>query len=154
MNRVLMRVEGVPAPKWSKTAVEFVKKALKALGHENWEVSVLFCNNAFIKTLNAEYRGKDEPTDVLAFPLGERIKGGRYLAGDIVLSLDALAENEEFFGVCRDEEVRRLLLHAILHLSGDDHATNEMDEPMLIRQEAMLKRLADKPSIHIQENIK
>ena len=146
MNRVLFRAEEVPLPPWTEAAGGFVQKILTTLGRKNWEVSVLFCNNRFIKSLNAQYRNKDEPTDVLSFFLGETGPdglGGRvYLAGDIAISLDALEENARFFRVSEDEELRRLLIHGILHLSGYDHATNKAEEPMLKTQEEILSRLA------------
>ena len=141
MNRVLVRAEEVPLPSWTKRANRFVKKVLEILDHKNWEVSVLFCNNKYIKSLNAQYRNKDEPTDVLSFPLGET-DTRYYLAGDIVVSLDALEENARFFKVSEDEELRRLLVHGILHLSGKDHATNKAEESMLKIQEEILALLA------------
>jgi len=150
VNQVFIRAEEVPLPSWAKEAGMFIEKVLESLGHENWEVSVLFCSNRYIKSLNAGYRNKDEPTDVLSFELGETdAASGRFVAGDIVLSLDALEENARFFKVSADEELRRLLVHGILHLSGEDHATNEAEEPMLKRQEAILSRLAGE---RIQEN--
>jgi probable rRNA maturation factor len=151
MNKVLFRAEDVPLPPWTKPAGIFIKKVLSTLGKENWEVSVLFCGNKYIKSLNAQYRGKDEPTDVLAFPLGETA-GGRYFAGDIVLSLDALEENQRFFGVSGQEEMQRLFVHAILHLCGEDHATNKEDEPMLQRQEEILARIPFKAGDERWEN--
>jgi probable rRNA maturation factor len=144
MNKVFFGAEEVPLPRWIHAAGNFVQSVLKNLGHKNWELSVLFCNNRFIKSLNAEYRNKDEPTDILSFPLGETGQDGRFLAGDIVVSLDALEENSGFFKVSQDEELRRLLVHGILHLSGKDHATNREDEPMLLVQEEILAALADK----------
>jgi len=150
MNKVFFRAEDVPLPSWTKEAEAYIHKVLEIIGHKDWEVSVLFCGNKYIKTLNAQYRDKDEPTDVLSFNLGETdAKTARYLAGDIVLSLDALEENARFFDVSEDEEMRRLFVHAILHLSGEDHATNEPEEPMLKRQEEIIARLA---GTCIQEN--
>ena len=150
MNKVFFHAEEVPLPSWTKKAESFVKKVLDAVKCKNWEVSVLFCNNSYIKNLNSQYRDKDEPTDVLSFNLGETdADSGRYLAGDIVVSLDALEENARFFNVSVDEEMRRLLVHGILHLSGEDHSTNEPEEPMLKRQEEILACLAGNV---IQEN--
>ena len=148
MNRVLFRAEEVPLPPWTKGANTFIKKVLDMLGHKNWELSVLFCNNRYIKSLNAQYRNRNEPTDVLSFPLGETIPEGRCLAGDLVVSLDALRENALFFRVPEEEELRRLLVHGILHLSGEDHATNKAGEPMLRKQEEILAALA---ALRIQE---
>ena len=150
MNKVLFRAEEVPMPSWTKKAEAYIQKVLETIGHKDWEVSVLLCGNRYIKTLNASYRDKDEPTDVLSFNLGETdANTGRYLAGDIVLSLDALEENARFFDVTVDEEMRRLFVHGILHLSGEDHATNRPEEPMLKRQEEIIARLAGEC---IQEN--
>jgi len=141
MNKVFFHAEEVPLPFYCKEAGSFIKKVLRTLGLENWEVSVLFCSNRYIKSLNAQYRNKDEPTDVLSFPLGETVDG-RYLSGDIVISLDALEENTRFFKVSEEEELHRLLIHGILHLTGEDHATNKAKEPMLKAQEEILAALA------------
>ena len=144
MNRVFFSSEEIPLPPWTHAAGSFIKSILKKLNLKNWELSVLFCNNRYIKQLNAQYRNKDEATDVLSFPLGETSPAGQYLAGDIVISLDALAENSRYFNVTQDEELRRLLIHGILHLSGVDHDTNNGKEPMLETQEALLADLAEK----------
>ena len=145
MNRVLFRAEELPMPSWTKEAGSFIRRVLDVLGVKNREVSVLFCNNRYIKSLNAQYRNRDEPTDVLSFPLGEAVPGGKgpRPAGDIVVSLDALEENARFFKVSENEELRRLLVHGILHLSGYDHATNKPGEPMLKTQEEILARLGE-----------
>jgi len=144
MNRVFFSSEEIPLPPWTQAAGSFIKFVLKKLNLKNWELSVLFCNNSYIKKLNAQYRNKDEATDVLSFPLGETGQNGRYLAGDIVISLDALQENSRYFNVTEDEELRRLLIHGILHLSGWDHETNNGKEPMLETQEALLAGLTEK----------
>jgi len=144
MNKVLFRAEEFPMPPHKKDADRFIRKVLNVLSLDNWELSVLFCSNRYVKTLNARYRNKDEATDVLSFPLGETTPGGQYLAGDIVVSLDAVEENARFFNVSAEEELRRLLVHGILHLAGYDHATNKPGEPMLKTQEEILARLAEK----------
>jgi len=144
MNKILIRTEDISMPPYRKDAERFIRRVLELLALKNWELSVLFCSNRCIKTLNARYRNKDEATDVLSFPLGETSPGGQYLAGDLVISLDALEENARFFNVSVDEELRRLLVHGILHLSGEDHTTNRSNEPMLIKQEEILTRLTKK----------
>jgi len=144
MNKVFFRAEELPMPPWKKEAERVIRRVLNLLGLENWELSVLFCSNRYIKSLNAQYRNKDEATDVLSFPLGETSPGGQYLAGDLVISLDALEENAGYFKVSEEEELRRLLVHGILHLAGNDHATNKAGEPMLKTQEEILARLTEK----------
>jgi probable rRNA maturation factor len=142
MNNVDIGVQDVKPPPWQDNAAAFAGKILRALGRDNWDLSLLFCGNAYIKILNGRYRNADEPTDVLSFPLDE-YDGDRYLPGDIIISLDALAENARFFGVSPGKELQRLIIHGILHLNGMDHAGNGPEEPMLKKQEELLEMLED-----------
>jgi probable rRNA maturation factor len=146
VNKVAFSAEEVPLPAWKAKAKSFILKVLKELDIHNWDLSVLFCGDNYIKTLNSQYRNKDEATDVLSFELGEKIddgKGGvRCLPGDIVISLETLEKNAAYFKVTQDEELRRLLVHGILHLNHQDHKTNEPGEPMLKLQENILASLA------------
>ena len=141
MNRININVEEVPPPAYLKRAKNYILKVLEILQKDKWDLSVLFCGNNYIRSLNALYRDKDESTDVLSFIIGET-KRGRYIPGDIVISLETLEENAAFFKVEPDEELRRLLIHGILHLDGMDHDTNEEGEPMLQLQEKILASLA------------
>ncbi|MDR3334116.1 MAG: rRNA maturation RNase YbeY [Treponema sp.] len=141
MNRVAINAAEVPVPRWTGEAYTFMLKVLDYIHRDNWDLSVLFCNDAYIRRLNAQYRNKDEPTDVLSFELGETVEE-RYLPGDIVISLETLGENAGYFKVSEDEELRRLLIHGILHLDGLDHATNANSEPMLELQEKIMANLA------------
>jgi probable rRNA maturation factor len=143
MNRVHFNVEEVPPPSWKGRAKDYILKVLQFLKKDKWDLSVLFCGNTAIKNLNLHYRDRDEATDVLSFFLGET-RRGRYLPGDIVISLETLEENAAYFKVEPDEELRRLLVHGILHLDGMDHETNEEGEPMLQLQEKVLVELAGK----------
>ena len=147
MNRAAVNAEEVPLPAWSESAGRYALKALAALGRDNWDLSILLCGDETIKKLNARYRGRDEATDVLSFALGVEEAGedggARYLPGDIVISLDTLKENARYFETGEDEELRRLLIHGILHLDGMDHLTNGEAEPMLVLQENILARLRE-----------
>ncbi|MDY4609289.1 MAG: rRNA maturation RNase YbeY [Sphaerochaetaceae bacterium] len=63
------------------------------------------------------------------------------MLGDMVISLDSLKRNADYFSVSEDEELYRLLIHGVLHLLGEDHATNDPSEPMLQKQEGLLIQL-------------
>jgi len=144
MNKVDLNSEEVDLPSWSGKACNFALKVLDEIKRDNWELSILFCDNKTITGLNNQYRKKNEPTDVLSFNLGETVQDGErtvYLPGDIVISLETLAENAEYFKIPVDEELRRLLIHGILHLDGMNHNSIEQDEPMLVLQEDILKKL-------------
>ncbi|MDR2159209.1 MAG: rRNA maturation RNase YbeY [Treponema sp.] len=145
MNRVEINAEEVPLPPWTEELENFVLRVLDVLGKENWDLSVLLCGGPYMRSLNFRYRGRDEGTDVLSFGMGETVEEGgelRYLGGDIVISLPALEENARYFETAEDEELRRLLIHGILHLDGMDHKTSDGTEPMLCLQEKILTDLA------------
>jgi len=144
MNNVEVNAEEVPLPSWSGGAENFALKVLEEIKRENWELSILLCDDKTITALNSRYRNMAEATDILSFNLGETVRDGDktvYLPGDIVISLDTLRENARYFQTPEDEELRRLLIHGILHLDGMDHKTNGKDEPMLELQEEILNRL-------------
>jgi probable rRNA maturation factor len=141
MNRVEIAAGEVPLPPWEKAAERFLKKVLAWLGKDRWDLSILFCGDGYIRSLNARFRNRDQATDVLSFSLNETLPSGRFLPGDIVVSLDSLGKNARRFNIDEDEELRRLLVHGVLHLEGMDHAGNSETEPMLRLQERILAEI-------------
>ena len=120
----------------------FISEVLNDLNLKNWDISLLFCDDAFIQNLNKQYRDIDSPTDVLSFEQGDEYfdEAGetRFMAGDIVISLDSLRFNAEEFNVEINEELKRLIVHGILHLNGMDHSDNSPEQEMLKFQEELL----------------
>ena len=148
MNHIDFTVEGVPEPGWLAQAQSFCEKILKELSLDNCELSIVFCNNEFIRELNHRFRGKNEPTDVLSFSQneGERIAEtleGFVPAGDIVISLEMLEETKTEFKVDPEEELKRLLIHGILHLAGYDHSDNSPEQSMLVLQENIVEKCSE-----------
>jgi probable rRNA maturation factor len=146
MNRVEISADEAPVPLWCKSLKSYALKVLDRIGRDKWDLSIMLCGDQTITVLNSRYRGKPEATDILSFNLnegeGEPLPRGRMVPGDIVISLDTLKENARRFNVSEDEELRRLLIHGILHLDGMDHRTNNETEPMLRFQEQILTELA------------
>ena len=111
------------------------------------EFSVHFVSDEEIRDLNRAYRGKDEPTDILTFAMNDGdeefiVPEEEEELGDMFISLESMRRNAREFGVEEEEELRRLLLHGVLHLLGYDHETNDFAaEPMLIEQEKLMKEL-------------
>jgi len=152
MNKVMVHAAEMPLPEWVKPLKEFVLKVLLLLKKDKWDLSILLCGDKTIKDLNKIYRGKDEATDILSFALDESRdfppdegrRSGRHTPGDIVISLETMRKNARRFQVEEDEELRRLLIHGILHLNGMDHETHDEAEPMLQLQERILAKLSKK----------
>ncbi len=107
------------------------------LGHAEW--SVVLCGDPWIQELNRDYRGKDRPTDVLAFPQGEPLGGGEVHAlGDVVVSLPTARRQAAAHGVPIVTEVAHLMAHGLLHLLGLDHQTEDEDRRMRSRTDLIL----------------
>ncbi len=100
-----------------------------APGDADAEVGVLFADDAFVRGLNARWRGQDKPTNVLSFPAatasapGSALPGPRSL-GDIVLAYETVAREAGEAGKPFDHHAAHLLVHGFLHLLGYDHETD------------------------------
>ena len=102
------------------------------------ELAVVLAGDRTLRALNARYRGKDKPTDVLSFPG----PGGHEGLGDVVISLETAARNARALGRTLPQEVDVLALHGFLHVLGYDHET---DDGTMDRLERRLRRKLLKP---------
>ncbi len=114
-----------------KISARGVKKTasriLKLLSQDRAELSLALVGNQEIQELNARYRSKNEPTDVLSFPSGERFPTGMQILGDVVISVEQAEEQARKRGKTVGEEVEGLLIHGILHLLGYDHERSQKE---------------------------
>ncbi len=119
----------------------------KLYGVENGEVSVTLTNNAYIHTLNKEYRGIDRPTDVLSFALNESEEPEMVDApevnvlGDLIISVERAEEQAADYGHSLRREVAFLTVHGMLHLLGYDHMEEEEREEMENEQRFVMEKL-------------
>jgi len=104
------------------------------------EISILLCDDAFIRDLNQKWRGIDKPTNVLSFPAGDTSVLGMLL-GDIIIAYEtAQRESAEEQKPMR-AHVTHLLVHGFLHLIGYDHLIAAEAEEMEALERAILADL-------------
>ncbi|MDM7321257.1 MAG: rRNA maturation RNase YbeY [Fervidobacterium sp.] len=133
--------------------VELIEKLLQhAAKEENVpdgaEVSITFVDNEKIREINRNYRGKDQPTDVISFALEEmgeeeiEIVGVDVppMLGDIIISVPKAREQAEQYGHSFMRELGFLAVHGFLHLLGYDHETEEEEKEMFAKQELILQQ--------------
>ncbi|NUS22237.1 MAG: rRNA maturation RNase YbeY [Mesorhizobium sp.] len=108
------------------------------------ELSIVFSDDAHIQALNAEWRGKDKPTNVLSFPAFSFPKGGPLppMLGDIVLASETVAREAALEDKPIVNHITHLVIHGLLHLLGHDHETDAEAEEMEAIERAALARLA------------
>ncbi|MCD5398023.1 rRNA maturation RNase YbeY [candidate division NPL-UPA2 bacterium] len=105
------------------------------------EVSIVLVTDNYIKDLNRKYRGVEEATDVLAFPMQEGEFSGLHphLLGDVVISVERAREQAREFGHRFEEELNLLTIHGLLHLLGYDDQTDKDRKKMEVREKEIWK---------------
>ncbi len=101
---------------------------LRSLHLTRAELSILFVDDGAIQVLNRDYRRKDQPTDVLSFPqdgLGALPAGDPRILGDVVISVPTTRRQAKARHRAFHAELRRLLVHGVLHLLGHDHLEDD-----------------------------
>ena len=105
------------------------------------EVGVVLVDEHEMREINREHRGRDEPTDVLSFPIDEEdeLPGVDRMLGDVVICVPVLERQARENDVAPGDELVDLLVHGVLHLLGYDHETDQGE--MLARQDAIVDGL-------------
>ena len=116
-----------------------VRRTLEAEGHSQADVSLALLGDPEMRARNRRYLGKDRPTDVLAFSLGD----GDDVVGDVYVGLDQATRQAADLGLTLEEELVRLAIHGTLHVLGHDHPEGPERErcPMFRLQEQLVRRL-------------
>lgn len=138
------RRSGLPAPN-RRLLRSRASRVLRALGHARSELSVALVDDGRMRELNAGYRGKDRPTDVLSFSMleGEGAEHRGSLLGDVVIGLETAARQARQRRRGLDEEVARLLIHGTLHLLGHDHERDDEARVMQAEERRLWRLLKD-----------
>lgn len=123
------------------------------------QVNILLTDNEGIRQFNKEYRDVDRETDVLSFPnidfetpgfyeISEDMEAsyfdpesGELILGDIIISVEKLTEQAEYYGHSNKREFAFLIAHSMFHLAGYDHMEPDEAKIMEEKQESILKEL-------------
>ena len=125
-------------------AVEAVFAETGQAAPEDAELSLLFTDDAHMRALNRDWRGKDKPTNVLSFPAFEVAPGAPVppMLGDIALAFETVRAEAELERKPFDHHLTHLVVHGVLHLLGHDHEEDGEAEAMEALERAALARLA------------
>ena len=127
--------------------LDFLAGLAAEIGPESELVEVSFVDDAAIRDLNRDYRGKDAPTDVLSFTYGRDAEGFAGAEddpfGEIVLSVETAGRQAEAGRRGLPEELSVLVIHGIYHILGHDHEFDEEAAAMEALEEPFRLRLAN-----------
>ncbi len=99
------------------------------------EISYIFCDDEYLLTLNRKYLDHDTLTDIISFDYTE----GTMIHGDIYLSVERVRENAEDFNVNFADELRRVMVHGVLHYCGYKDKSPEEEKLMRAKEEEKMK---------------
>jgi probable rRNA maturation factor len=105
---------------------QFAERAIEVIGARQDAVTIVLVSDAAMRKLNRQFRGKDNPTDVLSFPAAPEPfeKGEESSLGEIVISVETAGRQAKENGLSFSSEIQQLILHGLLHLNGYDHETD------------------------------
>lgn len=115
-----------PEPALAKLARRAVDAAISTAGLEmpaDAELSLVFTDDTEMRSINAQWRHKDKPTNVLSFPAADIRPGdpGEQMLGDIVLAAETVRQEAGLEGKRFEDHLTHLVIHGFLHLFGYDH---------------------------------
>lgn len=116
---------------------EWINKTAEQREKKIGNISYIFCSDDELLQINNQYLKHDYYTDVITFDYSE----GAVLNGDIFISVDRVRDNAEQVGVSFEEELYRVMIHGVLHLSGVNDKTEQQAKQMRKAEEDSLKLL-------------
>jgi len=119
------------------------RRILREIERADHELSIALVDDAGMRSLNAAWRGRDRPTDVLAFSLeeGPHRERSAGLLGDVVIGVETAERQARRRRRGLDDEVLRLLVHGALHLVGHDHVRAGEARRMRAEERRILRSL-------------
>lgn len=107
-------------------------------GYTLGEVCYIFCSAARLLEMNRQYLGHDYYTDVITFDYSDR-RGTHTVSGDIFIDVETVADNALEYGATRLQEMRRVVVHGLLHLCGQGDKTPRTNAQMHRKEDKYLK---------------
>ena len=129
--QAMLNIENLTTLTINQTRLETISNTLSSR-----EIDLTICYNPTIQQYNCDYRGKNQPTDVLSFPITGEFE--QMPLGSIVISADFIAEKAQMLNHSLNDELSLLFIHGLLHLLGYDHEIDSGE--MRAKEEALIKK--------------
>ncbi len=113
----------------------WVKNVISSEGKKTGEISFIFCDDEYLLEINQKYLDHDTYTDIISFDASV----GNILNGDIFISTERVSENADSYEVKFSEELKRVIIHGVLHLCGYKDKTPEEEKIMREKEEEKMK---------------
>ena len=136
---ITYQTDGVEMPDIKKReTTEWIKAVAASYGLRVGEIAYIFCSDEKILEVNRQFLQHDYYTDIITFDYTENGK----INGDIFISVDTVKSNAEKFNVTFDNELMRVIIHGVLHLTGQNDKTPETEKVMHQKEDIALEELS------------
>ncbi|MBE6182015.1 MAG: rRNA maturation RNase YbeY [Rikenellaceae bacterium] len=116
----------------------WLRDVAAAEGYTLGDVNYIFCSAQRLFEMNRQFLGHDYYTDIITFDYSD-LKGSGIVAGDIFIDVETVADNATQYGATRLEEMRRVVVHGVLHLCGQKDKTPRANAQMHRKEDKYLK---------------
>ena len=113
----------------------WISKVIESENKKEGEINYIFCDDEYLLEINQQYLDHDTLTDIISFDYSV----GNELHGDIFVSIERVRENAIEFEVTFDEELKRVLVHGVLHYCGYKDKTEEEELLMRSKEDEKIK---------------
>lgn len=99
-------------------------------------IQIVFCSNKYILETNNNFLSHNYYTDIITFEYSEMKSNKKLISGDLIISIDCVKDNADEYGVEFSEELKRVIIHGVLHLVG--YPDKQPDEALVMRSKENL----------------
>ena len=121
-----------------RRTTEWLKAVAEEEGYTLGGVNYIFCSAARLLEMNKEFLAHDYYTDIITFDYSDR-KGSGVVSGDVFIDVETVADNARIYGATKIEEMRRVVVHGVLHLCGQKDKTPRANAQMHRKEDKYLK---------------
>ena len=120
-----------------RATAEWLRRVAEEEGYVLGDVSYIFCSAERLLAMNRQFLGHDYYTDVITFDYSDR-KGTRTVSGDVFIDVETVADNARQYGATTLQEMRRVVVHGVLHLCGQKDKTPRANAQMHRKEDKYL----------------
>ena len=115
--------------------IDWISRVILSEEKKEGEINFIFCDDDYLHKLNVEYLEHDTLTDVISFDYSL----GSELHGDVFISIERVADNAKDFNVSFEEEIKRVIIHGVLHYCGYKDKSDADEVVMRSKEEEKIK---------------
>lgn len=117
-----------------RTTTNWIKKVIESETAKVGDISIIFCSDSYLLNINNKYLDHNYYTDIITFDYCDQTGENRLISGDLFISIDTVSDNAKNLDIPFDSELKRIIIHGVLHLLGYKDK-NESDQIVMRAKE-------------------